>query len=203
MKYKSSDTNVNKTPYNMTITSRILKRLTINGCKVNIELYESLSSPVISKKSSIEKILNILLLRQKKTLKRGDLNPKKVPQRTKIRHKNLITKTSLNKSNVLRVITSDDHVVHVKEKSLTTRWHVDKKNRIMSAGRKTNGSDHKGKTLKPSARSLLKAIKGAMKVINHTLRDRILRWWAHVNILTQLTIKKGILHIKLRETTPK
>jgi hypothetical protein len=66
MKYKSSDTNVNKTPYNMTITSRILKRLTINGCKVNIELYESLSSPVISKKSSIEKILNILLLRQKK-----------------------------------------------------------------------------------------------------------------------------------------
>jgi hypothetical protein len=53
--------------------------------------------------------------------------------------------------------------------------------------------------LKSSVRSLLKAIKGAMKVINDTLRDRIPMWWAHVNILTQLTIKKGILHIKLRD----
>jgi hypothetical protein len=49
----------------MTIMSRILKRLTISGCKVNIELHGSLSSPVINKRSSIEKILNILLLRQK------------------------------------------------------------------------------------------------------------------------------------------
>jgi hypothetical protein len=48
-------------------------------------------------------------------------------------------------------------------------------------------------------RSLLKAIKGAVKVTNHTLRDRIPRWWTHTNILTQLTIKKDILHIKLRD----
>jgi hypothetical protein len=53
--------------------------------------------------------------------------------------------------------------------------------------------------LKPSPRSLLKAIKGATKVTNHTLSDRIPRWWTHVNILTQLTIKKVILHIKLRD----
>jgi hypothetical protein len=64
---------------------------------------------------------------------------------------------------------------------------------------KTSSNDHGGKTMKPSARSLLKAIKGATKVANHTLRDRIPRWWAHVNILTQLTIKKGILHIMLRD----
>jgi hypothetical protein len=48
-------------------------------------------------------------------------------------------------------------------------------------------------------RSLLKAIKRVMKVTNHTVRDRILKWWAHVNILTQLTIKKDILHIKVRD----
>jgi hypothetical protein len=53
--------------------------------------------------------------------------------------------------------------------------------------------------LKPSPRSLLKAIKGATKMTNHALRDRIPRWWTHVNILTQLTIKKCILHIKLRD----
>jgi hypothetical protein len=76
---------------------------------------------------------------------------------------------------------------------------VDKKSRIMSATEKTSASDHRGKTLKPSMRSLLKAIKGATKVTNHTLRDKIHRWWAHVNILTQLNIKKDILHIKLRD----
>jgi hypothetical protein len=47
--------------------------------------------------------------------------------------------------------------------------------------------------------SLLKNIKGAMKVTNHTLRDRIPRWWMHINILTQFTIKKSILYIKLRD----
>jgi hypothetical protein len=107
----------------MTITSRILKRFTISGHKVNIELHGSLSSPVISKRSTIKKILNILFLRQKEPFRRGgDLNPKKVLQRAKIRHKKLITKMSLNKSNILRVITSEDHVIHVKkEKSPTTR----------------------------------------------------------------------------------
>jgi hypothetical protein len=196
-----SDTKVNKTHYNVTITSRILNRLTITGCKVNIELHGSLSSPMISKRSSIEKIINILLLGQKESLRRGgDPNPKKVPQRTKIRHKKLVTKTSLNKGNVLKVITSDDHVIHIKkEKSPTMRWHMDKKSQIMSVGGKTSSNDHRGKTVKPSTRSLLKAIKGATKVTNHTLRDRMPRWWVHVNILTQLTIKKVILHIKLRD----
>jgi hypothetical protein len=64
---------------------------------------------------------------------------------------------------------------------------------------KTSSSDHRGKTLKPSARSLLNAIKGVTKVTNHTLRDIIPGWWGHINILTQLTIKKDILHIKLRD----
>jgi hypothetical protein len=76
---------------------------------------------------------------------------------------------------------------------------VDKKSWIMSAGGKISSCDHRGKTPKPSPRSLLKAIKRATKMTNHALRDRIPRWWTHVNILTQLTIKKGILHIKLRD----
>jgi hypothetical protein len=96
--------------------------LTISRCKVNIELHWSLNSPVISKRSLIEKILNILLLRQKEPLRCGDLSHKKVSQWTKIKHKKLITKMSLSKVNVLRVITSDDYVVYVKkEKSLTMR----------------------------------------------------------------------------------
>jgi hypothetical protein len=76
---------------------------------------------------------------------------------------------------------------------------VDKESQIMSAGGKTSSRDHRGKMLKPSPRSLLKAIKGATNVTNHALRDRIPRWWTHVNILPQLTIKKDIFHIKLRD----
>jgi hypothetical protein len=75
---------------------------------------------------------------------------------------------------------------------------VDEERRIMNAGGKTSSCDHIGKMLKPSTRSLLKATKGATKVTNHTLRDRIPRWWTLVNIL-MLTIKKGILHIKLSD----
>jgi hypothetical protein len=75
---------------------------------------------------------------------------------------------------------------------------MDKKSCIMSASGKTSNYNHRGKALKPSPRSLLNAIKGAMKVTNHTLMNRICMWWTHVNVLTQLTITKGILHIKLR-----
>jgi hypothetical protein len=126
---------------------------------MSIELHESLSSLVISKRSLI-KILNVLLLRQKEPLRhQGDLNPMEVPQRNKIRYKKRITKMSLNKGNVLRVITSDDHVIHVrKEKSPTTRWHMNKESWIMTAGRKTSSYDHISKTLKPRPRSLFKAI---------------------------------------------
>jgi hypothetical protein len=73
----SSDIKVNKTPYNVTIMSRILKRLIISGCNLNIELHRSLRSLVISKKNSIEKIVNILLLRQKEPLGVEILIPRK------------------------------------------------------------------------------------------------------------------------------
>jgi hypothetical protein len=46
---------------------------------------------------------------------------------------------------------------------------------------------------------MLKVIKGVMNVTNHILRDRIPKRWVHINILTQLTIKKDIIHIKLRD----
>src|SRR4051812_11470489 len=47
-------------------------------------------------------------------------------------------------------------------------------------------------------RGLLEAIERATKTTNHAICNRIPRWWLHINLLTQLTIKKGILDIKLR-----
>jgi hypothetical protein len=76
---------------------------------------------------------------------------------------------------------------------------VNKESWIMSTSRKTSSCDHGGKALKPSSRSLFRAIEGVMKVTNHTLNVRIPRWWTHINLHTHLTIKKDILYIKLRD----
>jgi hypothetical protein len=54
-------TKVNKTPYTVTITSKILKKLNISNSKMT----------KVNKRSSVEKILNVLLLRQKETLDHG------------------------------------------------------------------------------------------------------------------------------------
>jgi hypothetical protein len=74
---------------------------------------------------------------------------------------------------------------------------VNEESRIVSASRKISCYDHRGKALKSSPMSLLKTIKEATEVTNHILRDRIPRWWMHINIL--LSIKKCILYIKLRD----
>jgi hypothetical protein len=99
----------------MTITCRVRKRITITGMKLDIELHMSLNSALIPKSSTSKKILDILFLGDRKTSRSGgNLNPKKVVKRTKISHKKLITKMDLNKGNILRIITSDDHIVNIE-----------------------------------------------------------------------------------------
>jgi hypothetical protein len=98
----------------MTITRWIRQGITIRSTEVNIELHGSLNNALISKSSTSKKILDILFLGNKEaTRARENLNPKKVAKRTKIRHKKLLTKTCLNKGNVLRVIASVDHVINI------------------------------------------------------------------------------------------
>jgi hypothetical protein len=93
---RTSNTKVNKTPNNVTITSRILKRFTIRGTKMNIEFHRSVNCPLIGKRGLIKKIQNLLLLRQIKTLRwRGKLYPMKIKKMTKIRHEKLLFKTCL------------------------------------------------------------------------------------------------------------
>jgi hypothetical protein len=147
-----------------------------------------------------KKILDILFLGDRETIRSGgNLNPKKVAERTKISHKKLVTKTGLNKGIILRVITSDDHVVNIEEKkSASTRRNVNKQRGIMGARRETTSSHHSGKTLKPGAMGLFQAIKRAPKMTNHPIRNRIPWRRLHVNLLVQLTIEKCILNIKLR-----
>jgi hypothetical protein len=44
-----------------------------------------------------------------------DINPKEIMKRTMIRHKKLLTQTCLHKDNILRIITSDNHIVNIKK----------------------------------------------------------------------------------------
>src|SRR3954469_14172066 len=67
----------------------------------------------------------------------------------------------------------------------------------MKTRRDTSSSHHRGKALKLGTRGLFQAIKGTSKTTNHPIGNRIPRRRLHVNLLTQLAIKKGILNIKL------
>jgi hypothetical protein len=67
----------------------------------------------------------------------------------------------------------------------------------MSTRRKTSNSYHRGKSLKQGARGFLKAIERVTKTMDHAIRKRIPRRWLHINLITQLTIEKNILNIKL------
>jgi hypothetical protein len=140
----------------MTIAYRIREEITIRSAKLDIELHRSLNNALITKSSTSKKILDVLFLGDIKTIRsEGNPNPKKVAKRTKISHKKILTKTGLNKGNILRVIAGDEHVINIEEeKSATTRRSVDKQRRIMSTGGETESSHHRGEALKPSARGL-------------------------------------------------
>jgi hypothetical protein len=184
----------------MAITRRVRKRITISRTKLNIKFHRSLNSALIPKSSTRKKILNIFFLGDRKAIRSGgNLNPKKVAERTKISHKKLITKTSLNKGYILRIIISNDHIINIeKEKSASTRRSVNKQRWIMSTRRETSSSHHRGEALKPGTRSLFQAIKRTSEMTNHPIGNRIPRRRLHVNLLTQLSIEEGVLNIKLR-----
>jgi hypothetical protein len=69
---RTGDPKVNKAPNKLTIASGISKWSTVGGAEVNVELHRSVNSAVISESSTGEKVLNILLLREKDTISCGD-----------------------------------------------------------------------------------------------------------------------------------
>jgi hypothetical protein len=196
---RTSDSKINKTPNKMAITCGIRKRITISRTELNIKLHRSINRALIPKSSTSKKILNVLFLRDRKAIRSGgNLNPKKIAKRTKISHEKLITKTSLYKGNILRIITSNDHIINIeKKKSTSTRRSVNEKCWIMKTRRETSSSHHRGEALKPGTRGLFETIERTSKTINHPIGNRIPRRRLHVNLLTQLAIKKSILNIKL------
>jgi hypothetical protein len=67
----TSDSKIDKTPNTMTITCRVRKRITITSTKLDIELHRSLNSALIPKSSTSKKILDILFLGDRKTIRSG------------------------------------------------------------------------------------------------------------------------------------
>jgi hypothetical protein len=79
---------------------------------------------------------------------------------------------------------------------------VNEKSRIMLTSNKSSSNDNRGEALKPSTKGLFEIIERTTKTTNMTLRNRVARWWVHVDLLMQLTVKKSILHVKLRDGPP-
>jgi hypothetical protein len=159
----------------VTVALQIRQRIAIGGAEMHIELHMSLNSAFITKSGTSKKVVNVIVPGDRESIGgRGDLNPKEVANMTKISHEKLLTETGLDKGNVFRVVTSDDHVINIeKKKSPTTRRCVYKYHKIMCARKKASCRHHRGKTLKIGARGLLKAIEGALETTDHAIRNRI------------------------------
>src|SRR6266508_2927201 len=69
----------------------------------------------------------------------------------------------------------------------------------MLTSNKTSSENNRGEALKPGAGSLVAAIERATETTDVTIRNRVSRGRMHVDLLMQLAMKKGILHIKLRD----
>jgi hypothetical protein len=132
----ASDNKIDKVPNKMMIERQMRERITIKSAKLDIELHRSLTSVLISKNCTSKEIMHILILGDIKSIVCGKtFNPKKVSKRTKTSDKKLLTKMSLTKGNVLKVITDDDHVINIEdEKSPLKRRSVNKQHGFMSAG---------------------------------------------------------------------
>jgi hypothetical protein len=63
----SSDSKIDKAPNKMVIARQIRKRVTIGSTKLDIELYRSLNSALITNSSTRKEILDILFLGDKKS----------------------------------------------------------------------------------------------------------------------------------------
>lgn len=97
---RESDAKVNKTPNEVTIATKS-ERGSPLGTKLKMKFHGSLSNATISKAKVISKVLNILLLGEIIAIRcRGDLNPKKVAERTELKHHELLTETLLHKGSV-------------------------------------------------------------------------------------------------------
>ena len=142
---RTSDPKIDKATNKMTIASRISEVFAIRGTQVNTKLHGCINSALICESGTRKKILNILLLREIDASRRGrDLKTKKVMERTKIRHQELITEALLHKVNELRVITGDDHVINIeKKKCAATRRSVNKEGMIVITGLKASISDNR------------------------------------------------------------
>jgi hypothetical protein len=49
---------------------------------------------------------------------------------------------------------------------------------------------------------LLEAVERTMETTNMAIRNRVARRWVHIDLLMQLTVKKIVLHVKLRDSPP-
>jgi hypothetical protein len=149
---RTSYTKIDKVANKVTIASGILKRNTICDTKTSVKLHRSVHRAVISETSTIKKIMNVLSLGEIVAVRCGsDLYLKKLAKGTQARHVKLLTKTSLNKGNIVRIILRYEHIIHIeKNKGTTTRGSMNEKSRIMLTSNKSSSNDNRGEALKPS-----------------------------------------------------
>jgi hypothetical protein len=190
---RMSYAKIDKVADKVMIASGIRKRDTICVTKM--------SRAMISETCMIKKIMIVLSLGEIVAVRCGsDLYPKKVAKETQVRHVKLLTKTSLIKGNIVWIIPRDEHIIHIeKNKGTTTGWSMRKKNKIMPTSNKSSSNDNQGESLKPSMRGLFETIERIVETTNMALKNKVGKRFMQVDLHMQLTVKKSILHVKLRD----
>ena len=74
----------------------------------------------------------------------------------------------LDKVNVWRVITSNDHIIHIEKEGPAPGRSVNKQSRVVLAGLKTRCGNSSVEALKPGPRSLLDTIEGTAQPTDQT-----------------------------------
>jgi hypothetical protein len=59
---RMGDSKVNKAPDQVTIVSRVRKKITISGTEMDIELHRIIDSALITKSGTSEKVLNMAMI---------------------------------------------------------------------------------------------------------------------------------------------
>ncbi|KAK1644053.1 hypothetical protein QYE76_061858 [Lolium multiflorum] len=106
---RTCDSKVDKTPNQVTIASRVRKRITISGTEADIELHRSLDNALITKSGTSEKVLNILLWRShRRSVAKEDTLNRLSSQLGAFAwsKKNIANTTKKTKGRVIRSVTS-------------------------------------------------------------------------------------------------
>ena len=118
-----SDSEINQTTNQLTITSSIWYRFTIQGRELGILFQGSGNSFVVCDIGVKEKVRSIFSLGKIVSIRGwGNLKPKKIVESAQIFHLKMLNKEVLKRANTYRIISNNNHVINIKKNKMDKKY---------------------------------------------------------------------------------